>query len=91
MSILVRYTPTGLTAAQYDAVDAKIQALEEWPPDGLKLHVCFGEEGNLNVSEIWDSQEQWQAFGEHLMPVLAESGIDAGEPALIPIHNIEQP
>jgi hypothetical protein len=91
MSILVRYTPTGLTAEQYDTVDAKVQALEQWPPDGLKLHVCFGEEGNLNVSEIWDSREQWQAFGEHLMPVLAENGIEAGEPALIPIHNIEQP
>ncbi len=27
---------------------------------------------NLRVSEVWDSQEQLNAFGERLMPVLAE-------------------
>ena len=28
------------------------------------------------------------AFGERLMPILAEIGIEAGEPDLIDIHNI---
>ena len=50
----------------------------EFPPDGLDYHVCFGADGNLQVSEIWDSQEQLEAFGERLMPVLAEVGIEPG-------------
>jgi hypothetical protein len=40
------------------------------------------------VSEIWDSLEQFQAFGERLMPLLAEVGIDPGEPEMFEIHNI---
>jgi hypothetical protein len=29
----------------------------------------------LRVSEIWDSRAQFEAFGEPLMPILAETGI----------------
>jgi len=28
------------------------------------------------VSEIWDSEEQLRAFGERLMPILDEVGIE---------------
>ena len=39
-------------------------------PEGLQLHVCFGEDGDLRVSEVWDSREQFEAFGEQPLPVL---------------------
>jgi len=61
------------------------------PADGLEFHVCFGSDPNLRVSEIWESEEQWKAFGEKLMPVLAEVGIEPGQPEQLPIHNIIQP
>jgi hypothetical protein len=58
-------------------------------PDGLDYHVCFGSEGNLHVSEIWDSREQLAAFGERLMPILAAAGIEfSGEPEIFEAHNI---
>jgi hypothetical protein len=59
-----------------------------FPADGLDYHVCFGDEGSLRVSEIWDSQEQLDAFGERLMPILAEVGIEPGTPEMMAIHNI---
>jgi hypothetical protein len=65
------------------------EAGETFPPDGGELHVCFGSEGNLQVSEIWDSREQLQAFGERLMPLLSEVGIEfSGEPEIFEVHNI---
>jgi hypothetical protein len=88
MSILIRFAPAALTAAQYDESIRKLGAAGDFPPDGLDYHVCFGEEGALRVSEIWDSREQLEAFGERLMPVLSEVGIDPGEPEIVEIHNI---
>jgi hypothetical protein len=88
MSILIRFAPASLTAEQYDESVRKLQGNGPWPPDGLDYHVCFGSEGKLRVSEIWDSQGQLDAFGERLMPVLAEVGIQPGEPELMEIHNI---
>jgi len=31
---------------------------------------------------VWDSQASFEAFGQHLMPILAELGIDPGEPRI---------
>jgi len=88
MSVLIRFAPASLTAEQYDESVRRLEGAGAWPPDGLDYHVCFGTDGNLRVSEIWDSQEQLAAFGERLMPVLAEVGIEPGEPELMEIHNI---
>lgn len=88
MSVLIRFAPAALTTAQYDESVSKLEAAGDFPPDGLDYHVCFGSEGSLRVSEIWDSRQQLEAFGERLMPVLSEIGIDPGEPEILEIHNI---
>ena len=88
MSVLIRFVPSSLTVAQYDETIRKLEAEGNFPPDGLDYHVCFGTEGSLRVSEIWDSQQQLDAFGERLRPVLAEAGIDPGEPEILEIHNV---
>ena len=56
MSVLIRFAPASLTAAQYDESIRKLEETGDFPPDGLDYHVCFGTDGNLRVSEIWDSQ-----------------------------------
>lgn len=88
MSVLIRFAPASLTAEQYDESVRRLEGAGEWPPDGLDYHVCFGSEGSLRVSEVWDSQQQLEAFGERLMPVLSEVGIEPGEPEILEIHNI---
>jgi hypothetical protein len=88
MSILIRFAPPALTADQYEESVRKLEAAGDFPPAGLDYHVCFGTEGSLRVSEIWDSRQQFEAFGERLMPILADVGIDPGEPEILEIHNI---
>jgi len=88
VSILIRFTPPSLTAQQYDDTIRTLEAAGDFPPAGLDYHCCFGTDGSLRVSEVWDSQEQLDAFGERLRPVLADAGIDPGEPEVIPIHNV---
>ncbi len=88
MSILVRWSPVSLTAAQYDETIRRInEVLGDSGPDGSIFHCCFGTDGNLKVSEIWESQEKLEAFGKTLMPILAEVGIDPGTPEILPVHN----
>jgi hypothetical protein len=91
MPLLMRYKPVGLTVEQYDEVDAKLSNSEHWPPDGLLLHVCFGEDGSLLVSEVWESQEKAEAFMPHLRPLLDKAGINVDENAVevLNVHNME--
>jgi hypothetical protein len=88
MSVLIRFAPASVTAQQYDESIRRLQEAGDFPPEGLEYHVCFGPDDNIRVSEIWDSREQLQAFGERLMPLLGEMGIDPGEPEVLEIHNI---
>lgn len=89
MSIVVRFNPTNVTSEKYEESLRRIKEAGEWPPDGMDYHVLFGSEGNLRVSEIWDSRDQFQAFGERLMPILADIGIEfSGEPEIFEVHNI---
>jgi hypothetical protein len=90
MSILARFTGApGMTSDLYDRTMPRIEASGQFPPDGLDFHVAFTADGSFRVSEIWDSKQQFDAFGERLMPILAEAGIElAGPPEIIEVHNI---
>jgi len=73
----------------YDETIRRLQESEdEFPPPGAEYHVCFLQDGNIRVSEIWDSREQFDAFGQRLMPILRDAGIDPGQPEILEIHNI---
>lgn len=91
MSMLVRFSPEGLTTDQYDAVKRRLTDAGLWPPDGLEYHTCFGDNGQLRVSEIWSSNEQFEAFGQQLMPILNDAGVNmAGPPERLEIYNQER-
>ena len=88
--MLVRFTPkSNVTTDQYDESIRRLEKSGDWLPDGLEYHVAFRSDGDFRVSEIWDSREQFDAFGERLMPVLKDLGIElAGDPEMLEIHNV---
>ena len=41
------------------------------------------------MSEVWDSQEQLEAFGKRVMPLLADVALEhSGHPEIFEVHNI---
>jgi hypothetical protein len=90
MSIVVRYPPSNVTRQQYDTVKSALTEAGDWPADGCQLHVLFGDESDVRVSEIWESREKLDAFGETLRPKLEDAGIQlAGEPEVFEAHLVE--
>ena len=88
MSILIRFSPPSLTAEQYDAVVARLYEEGIHPAPGLELEVCYGSGDQMKVSVLFDSQEHLDAFGARLQPILAEMGMNPGEPEIIEVHNV---
>jgi hypothetical protein len=91
-SILARFTTApNVTTEQYDEMIRRMTESGDWPADGLDYHVAFRSNGQLRVSEVWDSRGQLQAAVERLMPMLKDVGIElAGEPEVLEIHNVIQ-
>ena len=61
------------------------------PEGAMKLHSCFGEDGQLQVFDIWDSQEAFDEFLTYLGPVMEELGIELAQPpTIMPIVDLVQ-
>ena len=90
MSFLFRFTPAGFTTAIYNKVIANLDAAGAGAPKGRSYHVCFGDPENLQVSDIWETMEDFQAFGATLLPIMQSAGVDPGVPVIIKVHNCIQ-
>lgn len=90
MAIAVYFHPKGMTVAQMNEVHSRLGEAGVWPAPGALHHSCFGEDGDLMVYDIWESPELFEEFGGKLMPILAEMGIDPGEPSVMAVHRFEQ-
>lgn len=90
MAIAVYFHPKGMDLAKFEEIHRRLDAAGEGKNPHRIHHSCFGPDDELMVYDIWDSAESFEAFGAVLMPVLAELGVDPGEPAVMPIHKLVQ-
>ena len=88
MALGIYFRPASMSADQYDDVIRRLEAAGAGRPAGRSHHVCFGQGDQLQVFDIWESQEAFDRFGATLMPILQEVGLDAGQPSVEPVHNV---
>jgi hypothetical protein len=74
--------------AQYDQAIKKLDEAGAGAPDGRLHHVALESDGNVQVFDIWESQEKFDAFGATLLPILTGLGAEPGEPMVAPVRNI---
>jgi hypothetical protein len=84
------FHPEGMTAAKYDEVIKDLAAAGAGSPKGRLHHSAFGSPDGLSVFDVWTSQEDFDAFGQTLMPILEKHGVGSGEPDVVPVHNLIQ-
>jgi hypothetical protein len=87
MALAILFTPPSMTAEQYDEAIRRLETAGAGAPPGRRYHVCFGTGASLRVLDVWDSQEAFNAFGQTLMPILQELGLDPGRPEIAEVHN----
>ena len=90
MAISVYFEPKGMTLEQFNDIHRRLDEAGDGHNPHRLHHSCFGEDGHLMVYDIWDSPESFQAFGAVLMPILAEVGVDAGQPMVMPCQKLIQ-
>jgi hypothetical protein len=81
------FTPEGFTPAIYDQTLARLEAAGAGSPAGRLYHVALESDGKIQVFDVWESQESFEAFGATLLPIMGELGVDPGEPMVAEVHN----
>jgi len=90
MALGFYFHPEGMTADKYDQVIKDLEAAGAGTPKGRLHHSAFGPPESIMVYDVWTSEEDFNAFGETLMPILEKNGVAAGQPDVMPVHNLIQ-
>ena len=88
MALGIYFCPASMTAVQYDEVIARLDAAGAGQPAGRLCHTCFGTGHELQIFDVWESEEAFEKFGVTLLPILEEIGLDPGRPTVEPVHNL---
>ena len=88
MALGFYFTPTGFTPAIYDETLKKLEAAGQGSPPGRLYHVALESGGLIQVFDVWESQESFEAFGATLVPIMTGAGVDPGEPMVAQVHNV---
>jgi len=63
----------------------RMESPADWPVEGLLAHITGQGESGFRVVDVWESEEAFARFGESLMPILQEIGVQ-GRPEVYPAH-----
>jgi hypothetical protein len=92
MAVVAVFQGPTLTQERYDESVRKLtggkdrlESPADWPVEGLLAHVAGEGEGGFRVVDVWESEEAFGRFGQVLIPILQELGVE-GQPEVYPAH-----
>jgi hypothetical protein len=88
MSFVVKFKPGGFTAAKYLETVKQLEAAGAGAPKGRSYHVSYGDANGVDITDVWESMEDFQAFGQTLVPIMNSLGVDPGKPDVQEIFGI---
>lgn len=92
MPIVIVHDSPGATQEQYEQVAARLsdgkglQAVSDWPVDGILSHIAGPTADGWRVVDVWESEAAFERFGEVIGPVLQELDYP-GQPQVCAVHN----
>jgi hypothetical protein len=88
MALAIIFRPESMSSNQYDEITNRLEKAGLGNPKGRIHHTAYGSKSNINVFDIWNSTEEFEKFGETLMPILKQLNVEPGKPEIKGIHNI---
>ena len=88
MAIGFYFAHGGFTPDKYEEALKQLADAGAGAPAGRTLHVALESDGAINVFDIWESQQAFDAFGATLIPILNKLGVELNEPMVAKVHNV---
>ena len=88
MTLIIHFQPKNMNATTYAEVMRRLDAAGASAPRGRLHHAAYGSPDELRVVDIWDTAENFKAFGATLLPILTSLGVTLPEPVVTPVTNI---
>ena len=91
MAIGLYFQPSGFTPAVYDDLVKQLEQVGAGfgSAPGRTFHCAMEVDGSIHVFDVWESMDQFQKFGETLLPIMNKLGANPGEPQIMAVHNLQ--
>lgn len=87
MALGIYFLHGGFTPEKYDQVIKRLDDAGVGSPKGRSIHFALESDGAIQVFDVWESQEDFDAFGKTLIPILTELGVELGAPMVANVYN----
>jgi hypothetical protein len=83
----IYFAHEGFTPEKYDEAISRLEAGGAGSPKGRSSHFALESDGAIQVFDVWETQEDFDAFGATLVPILGDLGVTLGAPAVATVYN----
>jgi hypothetical protein len=90
MALAFYFVHDGFTPEKYASAIKQLDAAGAGAPKGRTFHVALESDGAIQVFDIWESQEDFDAFGTTLLPILGDLDVELKPPMVANVHNVIQ-
>jgi hypothetical protein len=87
MALGIYFVHEGFTPEKYDEAIQRLDGAGAGSPKGRLNHFALESDGSIQVFDVWESQEDFDAFGATLVPILSELGVVLGAPSVAKVYN----
>ncbi|MFI5034850.1 MAG: hypothetical protein ACHQFZ_01420 [Acidimicrobiales bacterium] len=88
MALGLYFNHEGFTPEKYREALKQLEASGEGSPKGRTVHYALESDGAIQVFDVWESQDEFEAFGQTLMPILSGLGIELTPPMVASVYNV---
>jgi hypothetical protein len=87
MALGIYFVHEGFTPEKYDEAIKQLNDAGQGSPKGRSSHFALESDGAIQIFDVWESQEDFDAFGKTLVPILSNLGVQLGAPSVAIIYN----
>jgi hypothetical protein len=87
MALGIYFVHVGFTPEKYDEVIKELDAAGAGSPKGRSSHFALEDDGAIQIFDVWESQEDFDAFGKTLVPILTAHGVELTAPSISKVYN----
>lgn len=88
MALGIYFAHEGFTPEKYANAIKQLEGAGAGAPKGRTFHVALESDGTIQVFDIWDSMQDFEAFGSTLAPILSGLGVELKDPMIATVHNV---
>ena len=88
MAIVIKFKHQGFTENKYHEAIKQLESSGQGNPKGRIYHICYGDSNEVDILDVWESMEDFEAFGKTLIPILTSLGVKLLPPNIQEIFGI---